>query len=41
MKHVKSHTVEKPFQYGNCDKAFPDEDMPMEHLMMNTGEKPL
>ena len=48
MKHVKSHTVEKHFQCGNCDKAFPDESenaildksMLMGQLRIHTVGKP-
>ena len=25
MQHLMSHTIEKPFQCGNCEKAFQDE----------------
>ena len=38
MKHVKEHTLEKPFQCGNCEKTFIDEHMLMEHSIIHTGE---
>ena len=38
MKHVKEHTLEKPFPCGNCVKTVLDEHMLIEHLITHTGE---
>ncbi|CAL4163283.1 unnamed protein product, partial [Meganyctiphanes norvegica] len=40
IKHQRTHTGEKPYQYSQCDKTFSRKSNLISHQRTHTGEKP-
>ncbi|KAF9085173.1 hypothetical protein BGX23_009903 [Mortierella sp. AD031] len=40
MRHIQTHTGDKPYQCGICKKRFSEANIMAQHMRIHTGEKP-
>ncbi|CAG8616259.1 8765_t:CDS:2 [Paraglomus brasilianum] len=40
MRHMQTHTGDKPYQCNNCNKRFSEANIMTQHMRIHTGERP-